>query len=161
MLLLLNSGCGMGYQVDGSFGSLDHEVIMNAVALRVRDKRLLNLLRMWLTAGQVCREAEQPGAGEAPLLERLGDYATGSVNEAVSYLLDERGYGAGYGAYTPYPSSPDEDESLDSAAEARKAARREAYKRLGRDLALLGVTFIGRRGRLFSPVSWRWLGREW
>jgi hypothetical protein len=50
----------------------------------------------------------------------------------------------------------DDDESVDPAADARKAARREAYKRLGRDLALLGVTLIGRRGqgwKLFSPIT--------
>lgn len=139
------------------FGALDHEVIMNAVGERVRDKRLLNLVQMWLSAGQVFGNTEAAVSGDAPLIERLGDYATGSVNEAVNYLLDERGYGSGYSTYNSYPTShstnPDEDEMADSAAESRKAARREAYKRLGRDLALLGVTFIGRRGKLFSPIT--------
>lgn len=139
------------------FGSLDHEIMMNAVSQRIRDKRLLNLIRMWLAAGQVFGDSDQTPSGNVPLVERLGDYATGSVNEAVNYLLDERGYGTGYGAYGSYPMSQplnaDDDELPDTAADSRKTARREAYKRLGRDLALLGVTFIGRRGKLFSPVT--------
>lgn len=136
------------------FGSLDHEIVMNAVGQRVRDKRLLNLIRMWLSAGQVFGRADTPASEQAPLIERLGDYATGSVNEAVNYLLDERGYGSGYRGYNPYPQdSGEEDELANPVAASRKAARREAYKRLGRDLALLGVTFIGRRGRLFSPIT--------
>jgi RNA-directed DNA polymerase len=150
---------GDGWLVDADildcFGSLEHEVIMNAVSARVRDKRMLNLLRMWLTAGQIFTKNEQTDADDAPLMEKLGDYATGSVNEAINYLLDERGYGGGYGVYNSYQLG-DESGSVpapDRVAEARKAARREAYKRLGRDLALLGVTFFGRRSRVLSPLT--------
>jgi hypothetical protein len=43
--------------------------------------------------------------------------------------------------------------SSETAAELSKAARREAYKRLGRDALLLGLTYVGRSRRLLSPAS--------
>lgn len=152
---------GDGWLVDADiadcFGSLDHGVIVNGIGARVRDKRMLNLIRMWLTAGQVFSGAEAEEADEASLLEKLGDYATGSVSGLVTDLLNERGYGVGYGAYNAYPLSVEPDEGTDQEA-GRKAARREAFKRLGRDLAVVGLTFIGRRGKLFSPVTLALMG---
>ncbi len=148
------------------FASLDHELIMKAVSERVRDKRMLNLIRMWLSAGQVFAASSQMGNqdGEPPAIERLTGYAT----DAITHLLDERGYGVGYGGYNSYSghsaygtgSEPDgsygTDDNAQAVAEARKAARRDVYKRMGRDAFLLGLTFVGRRGslmRLLSPTT--------
>jgi RNA-directed DNA polymerase len=51
MLLLLNSGCGMGYQVDGSFDRVNHDLLMSRLARRISDKRVLRLIRRYLQAG--------------------------------------------------------------------------------------------------------------
>lgn len=88
------------------FGSLDHDILMELVSARIRDKRMLGLIRMWLDCGQVLPQQSPGGADEkAPgLVDRLGDYATGSVNAAMSRLLDEDAYG--YGHYGGYPAAP-------------------------------------------------------
>lgn len=137
------------------FGALDHGVIMNLVRQRVRDKRMLSLIQMWLDAGQVFQAAESETSASAPLAERLADYATHSVGEAISHLMDEHSYGGGYGAYSNYPGEVGLENvpQGDPAAEMRKAARREAFKRLGRDAVLLGLTYFGRARRLLSPAT--------
>jgi RNA-directed DNA polymerase len=157
---------GDAYLVDADiadcFGSLDHNLAMELVGRRVRDKRMLNLIRMWLDAGQVLPDSSRVGAAGVPVVERLTDYATGAVNDAITHLLDERGFGAGFGGYgAPYGAygSSAYDEATvnanegDVAAEMRRAARKEAFKRLGRDAALLGLTYAGRTRRLFSPAT--------
>lgn len=145
---------GDAYVVDADiqdcFGSLDHELLMRLVAARVKDKRLLALIRMYLDSGQALGGDE---AGDAPLLERLSDYASESVNAAVGHLLDERGYG-GYQSYGQgYGQALPEDYAAPDETEVRKQARKEALKRLGRDAALFGLTYLGRTRRLLSPAS--------
>jgi len=140
------------------FGALDHGVIMNLVRERVRDKRMLSLIQMWLDAGQVFPASGGAQAAGSPLSERLADYATHSVSEAISHLMEERGYGVSYGGYGGYGAYPAgvESETMppgDPAAEMRRAARREAFKRLGRDAVLLGLTYFGRTRRLLSPAA--------
>jgi RNA-directed DNA polymerase len=142
------------------FGSLDHDILMELVSKRVRDKRMLGLIRMWLDCGQVLPKQTAGGADEkkAGLVERLGDYATGSVNAAVSHLLDEGDYG--YGRYSGYASADyDDDEELtdtsaeEAISEARRQARKEALRRLGRDGLLLLLTSATRARRWMTPAT--------
>src|SRR5574341_1483138 len=60
---------GENYVVDADiadcFSSLDHELVMNLVRLRVRDNRMLSLIRMWLAAGQALPTSNNGSAGEA------------------------------------------------------------------------------------------------
>lgn len=140
------------------FGSLDHDILMDLVSRRVRDKRMLGLIRMWLDCGQVLPKPAASGANEkkASLVERLGDYATGSVNAAVSHLLDEDRYG--YGGYGAYPAYDEYDELNEKSAEemvseARRQARKEALRRLGRDGLLLLLTSAARAKRWMTPTA--------
>ncbi len=142
------------------FGSLDHDILMELVSARIRDKRMLGLIRMWLDCGQVLPQQSPDGADEkAPgLVDRLGDYATGSVNAAMSQLLDEDAYG--YGRYDAYPAAPydDDEAALDTTAqeaisEAQRQARKEAIRRLGRDGLLLLLTSATRARRWLTPAT--------
>jgi RNA-directed DNA polymerase len=150
--------------ISDCFGSLDHELLMQFVRKRIKDKRLLGLIRMWLDTGQVLpRTAEVSGqAGGARVLERVVDYMSHSFDAAIGHLLDERGYsGIGYGGYGDFgaPSlygSEGHDEvrrADEQAADPRRLARKEALKRLGRDGALLLLTYSGRARRLLSPKA--------
>ncbi|MGH9843629.1 MAG: reverse transcriptase domain-containing protein [Blastocatellia bacterium] len=134
------------------FGSLDHELVLGLIAQRIRDKRLLGLIRLVLASGQASPALER---GSALLSERVADFAAsavgGAVNDAMTGMLGESGYG--YAAYDSHPAIGDPGSSTDSAAELRGAARREACKRLGRDALLLGLTYVGRSRRLLSPAS--------
>jgi RNA-directed DNA polymerase len=157
------------------FGSLDHDLVMGLVGARVRDKRLLALIRMWLDCGQLLAngdEAIHPGhPGESKnIIERVSDYATRSVNSAVTHLLDDD---TGYGRYPAYPTGPfygagihqnlgpdigrdptlinEADEA--AAAELQKHARKEAMKRLGRDGAVLLLTSALKARRFVNPAT--------
>ena len=131
------------------FDSIRHDRLMRQVGERIRDKRLLALIRMYLDTGQAL--GTDPGA-DGTLIDRLSGYAADSVNAAVGHLLEERDYG-GYGGYAglppgdPYGAPPPDESAL------RRQARNEALKRLGRDAALLGLTYLGRSRRLLSPAS--------
>jgi RNA-directed DNA polymerase len=137
------------------FGSLAHEIVMDRINVRVRDKRMLALVRMWLDTGQVW--PQQGEAAVVPLWERMGDYATGAVNDAITHMLHGPSYGGysyeGYGTYPTLPLGAAPLEPVGDEAELRRAARKEAFKRLGRDAALLGLTFAGRLRRLLSPTT--------
>jgi len=161
---LSHRAAGDIYVVDGDiadcFGSLDHDLLMELVSARIRDKRLLGLIRMWLDCGQVLPKQASAGADEKSpgLLERLSDYAAGSVNAAMSHLLDEGGYG--YSHYTGYGSETyDDDEATDDAAAeeaisvAQRQARKEAIRRLGRDGLLLLLTSATRARRWLTPAT--------
>jgi hypothetical protein len=139
---------------------LDHNILMELVSARVRDKRMLALVRMWLDCGQVLPQQSPGDADEkAPrLVDRLGDYATGSVNAAMSHLLDEDAYG--YGHYGGYPAAPyDDDEAApdttaqEAISEAQRQARKEAIRRLGRDGLLLLLTSATRARRWLTPAT--------
>lgn len=137
-----------------AFGSLDHEVVLGLIGQRLRDKRLLGLIRLVLAAGN----GVQNGAGNesaAPFGERVADFTTGAVNDVLTHMLGGESYGVGYGAYGGYGAvhGTEAMPPTDTAAELRKAARHEAYKRLGRDALLLGLTYVGRTRRLLSPTS--------
>jgi len=157
---------GNAYVVDADisdcFGTLDHDLLMRLVGARIRDKRLLTLIRMWLDTGQVLPAAERADErGGASLFERATDYVGGSMDAAILHLLDERGYGAyGYAGYTDYQGGltngdarAEGVEEGDPAAEARRLARKEAFKRLGRDGVLLLLTYANRARRLLSPAA--------
>jgi retron-type reverse transcriptase len=157
--------------ISDCFGSLDHDILISLVSARVRDKRMLGLIRMWLDCGQVLPKQPPGGADEkkAGLVERLGEYATGSVNAAVSHLLDEDTYSSGnsggygsYGGYSGYePAAYDDDEedaltdatAEDVISEARRHARKEALRRLGRDGLLLLLTSATRARRWLTPAT--------
>jgi RNA-directed DNA polymerase len=44
-------GSGTGYQVDGSFDRVNHDILMSRLAGRISDKRVLRLIRSYLQAG--------------------------------------------------------------------------------------------------------------
>lgn len=151
----------LGSDITDLFGSLDHDLLMGLVAARVRDKRVLGLLRMWLDCGQVLPgdEAETRGGDDRSLTERLGDYATNAVNAAVGNLMEENS-GYGYSNYGAYPQSSfygsagttmPMDES--AMAEMQRRARNESLKRLGRDGALLLLTSATKVRRYVSPLT--------
>lgn len=150
--------------ISNCFGSLDHELLMQFVQTRVKDKRLLGLIRMWLDTGLVLpRTAELPGqAGGARMLDRVVDYMSHSFDAAIGHLLDERGYsGIGCGSYGDYgvPSlyasegHDDVHRADEQAADLHRLARKEALKRLGRDGTLLLLTYSSRVRRLLSPKA--------
>lgn len=143
--------------ISDCFGSLDNDILMQLVSRRVRDKRMLGLIRMWLDCGQVLPqdppvESDQKRAGFA---DQLGDYAAGSVNSAVSHLLEEENYGG----HAYYAESDFDDESLrvdpsdDLIMAARNRARKEAIRRLGRDGLLLLLTSAARAKRWMTPAA--------
>jgi retron-type reverse transcriptase len=151
---------GDGFVVDAdvadAFGSLDHEIVLGLISQRLRDKRLLGLIRLVLAAGVGCETGAARDGNAVPLGERVADMATGAVNDALSQLLGGgvgESYGAGYLPYHTYAGEPAARSPAEAAAELRKAARQEAYKRLGRDALLLGLTYAGRSRRLLSPTS--------
>jgi len=135
------------------FGAIRHDLLMQLAGRRIHDKRLLTLIRIHLDTGQALAPEN---ASDETLLERLTGYAGESVDAAITHLLDERaslGYGAyaGYGAYpAPYPLDADapRDES-----EMRRQARNQALRRLGQNAAVVGLTYLGRSRRLFSPAT--------
>lgn len=151
----------LGSDISDLFGSLDHDLLMDLVAARVRDKRVLGLLRMWLDCGQVLPrdEAEAPGGDERSLTERVGDYATNAVNAAVGNLLEERD-GYGYGQYAGYQQgryygATEQELPMDESAmaELQRRARNESLKRLGRDGALFLLTSATKVRRYMSPLT--------
>lgn len=140
------------------FGSLDHAVVLNLVGRRVRDNRALRLIRMWLTLTPQSAAEALGEAGAADWFDRVSEVAVGLANDAVSQMLHGggyggsygsgyAGYGAGYGGYAPLEPVA----VAPSSEELQRAARKEAFKRLGKDAALLGLTYLG-RSRLRS--SW-------
>ncbi len=140
--------------ISDCFGSLDHNILMRLVELRIRDKRLLGLIRMWLDCGQVLPQPLAAGADEKShsMVDRMGDYATGSVNDAITHLLDESIYG--YGHYSGYRQTAYEDDEPvteptdeEAISEAHRRARKEALRRLGRDGLLLLLTSATRARR--------------
>jgi len=136
--------------ISDCFGSLDHDILMQLVSKRVRDKRMLGLVRMWLDCGQVLpkdpiEEEQSPG-----ISDRLGDYAGESVDAAVSHLIEDDLYG-------DYPVA-DYDEPAggtieDAMSEARRRARKEVIRRLGRDGLLLLLTSAARAKRWMTPAA--------
>lgn len=137
------------------FGSIRHDLLMQFVNARIRDKRLLTLIRMEVDSGQVLGADD---SAETTLFERLTGYAGESVEGVITNLLDRRADGpyggyAGYGNYpaTLSPMSPDELERDES--QARSEARKEVLKRIGENAVVLGLTYFGRTRRLLSPTG--------
>lgn len=127
-----------------SFGSLDHLLLIKMVSERVRDKRMIALVRMWLDTGQVLSTHKS-----APLFDRAADFISGSIGSAMTRMLDEGGH-----TYADYYSASERslaETDADMEAEAQKRARKEVLKRLGRDGALLALTYLARGRKLLSP----------
>jgi retron-type reverse transcriptase len=146
--------------VSDLFGSLDHDLLMRLATTRVRDQRMLGLIRMWLDCEQALPRPVAEASTTPGVIERLGDYATGAINSAVTHLLDE---GAGYGRYPNYPPgqfygaaevyAPDSRDHEEAMSELRRRARIEALKRLGTDGALLLLTSAARARKLITPTT--------
>jgi len=137
------------------FDSLDHDILMRLFSARIRDKRLQALVRLWLDTGQALPKSDLTASGS--LYDRVTTYLTGSLDGAVSHLLNERGFGGydyGYGAGELYGAATSEAmDSPEAAMEMRRQARKEALKRLGRDGVLLALTYSSRARKLLSPAS--------
>jgi RNA-directed DNA polymerase len=128
------------------FDSLDHSILMNLIRQREPDKRMLGLIRLWLDTGQCLAKNDAP---QGSLYDRTTTYLTNSLSGAVSDLLAERGV-SGYG-YHPYPG-----ENLYEQPEPEdlhRRARQDALKRLGKDVAILGLTYAARVRNLVSPTT--------
>ena len=50
---LISNGYVVEVDIEGFFDTLDHELLMRLVARRIRDRRVVTLLRQWLTVGVV------------------------------------------------------------------------------------------------------------
>lgn len=140
------------------FGSIRHDLLMQLVSARIRDKRMLSLIRMWVDSGQAFGAED---SAETGLLERLTGYAGESVEGVITNLLDRRAEGLypvdyGYAGYGNYPSghsqaSPEDLENDES--QARSQARKKVLKRIGENAVVLGLTYLGRSRRLLSPTG--------
>jgi RNA-directed DNA polymerase len=139
------------------FGALDHQLLLQLVASRIKDKRLLALIRMWLDTGQILPKAAETRHlnGARPVLNHIMGYMADSFDTAMSHLLDERGYSSyGYGSYSDYgleQSYVGDQTCGDEPPDMHHIARKEALKRLGRDGTLLLLTYSNRVRRLLSP----------
>ena len=142
---------GDKYVVDADitacFDSLDHSILMNLIRTYEPDKRMLNLIRMWLDTGQCL---PQPAAPNGSLYDRATTYLANSLDGAVSDLLVERGMG-GYGYH--YATDDLYDRTEAEPEERHKHARKEALKRLGKDAAIFGLTYAARMRKLVSPTT--------
>lgn len=138
--------------ISDCFGSLDHDILMQLVSKRVRDKRMLGLVRMWLDCGQVLPKdpPDETGEESAGIADRLGDYAGESVDAAVSHLLEDDLYGDYTMAEYDEPAG---DTIEDAMSEARRRARKEVIRRLGRDGLLLLLTSAARAKRWMTPAA--------
>jgi RNA-directed DNA polymerase len=149
--------------ISDCFGSLDHELLMRLVEARIKDKRLLALIRMWLDTGLILPRTVEPQGRVygARVIDRAVDYVSDSLDGAIGHLLDERGYSSyGYGSYAEYgaPSlyggeARDIGSEADGDCDLHRQARKEALKRLGRDGTLLLLTYSNRFRRLLSPKA--------
>lgn len=131
------------------FGSLDHELLMQLFAARIRDKRFQQLVRLWLDTGKVLPKPGQHA--EAGLYDRVSDWVSDSMDGAVSHLLHDRvgGYGYGYAPVEAY-DAPLPAESPD---ELRKQARKEALKQAGGAGLMWALSHAGRVRKLMSPTA--------
>jgi len=147
------------------FGSIRHDLLMQLVSARIRDKRMLSLIRMWVDSGQALGAED---SADLTLLDRLTGYAGESVEGVITNLLDRRsdslyagyagysghaGYGAGYGQYAPLPDAEDRDAAAAAESRGRSEARKEVLKRIGENAVLLGLSYFGRTRRLLSPAT--------
>lgn len=139
---------GDKYVVDADiracFDSLDHPLLLEAVRQYEPDKRFLHLVRMWLDTGQCLGATE---ATKGSLYDRATTYLANSLDGTVSDLLVERGMG-GYGYRYPQDNLYESD-----ATDLPQQARNEALKRLGKDAALLALTYAARARNLVSPTT--------
>ena len=133
--------------ISACFDSLDHTILLGLLQQIEPDKRLLNLIRMLLETGQcLAKDAKSSPS----LYDRATGYLVNSVNGALSDLLVERGMGYGYHAY----SAPDLYEPTETdATDLQQQARKEALKRLGKDAALLALTYAARVRKIVSPTT--------
>ncbi len=134
------------------FGSLDHELIISLFNSYIRDKRMQNLVRMWLDTGMALPKSDQTAS--ASLSDRVSDYVTGSLDGAVTHLLAERGYGGyGYSYPTTGVYGAEAMDEATAAQELHRQARKEAFKQLGKNGLLLALTFSSRARKLMSPTT--------
>ncbi|MFN0124104.1 MAG: reverse transcriptase domain-containing protein, partial [Blastocatellia bacterium] len=142
--------------ISDCFGSLDHDLLMQLFAARIRDKRFQQLIRLWLDTGRVLPKPGQDGGQGLP--ERIGEWLSDSADGVVSGLLGDRlgGYGYGYGnGYQHEYQAPGGYETADEPGpgQLRRQARAEALKRAGGAGLMWALTYAGRAGRLMSPAG--------
>lgn len=134
--------------VENYFDSIDNDLLMRLFSERVRDKRFQWLVRMMLDTGKIL-----PKGGQEPgVYDRMTAWVTESLDGAVSNLLADRGLGYSEPHAAAYYN---EDETGDwpDRSDLRRQARKEALKRLGRDGAILALTYSARARKLLSPTG--------
>jgi RNA-directed DNA polymerase len=133
---------GNNYVVDADisnfFDSIDIEILMELLKTKIKDKRLLSLIYMWISIGQVL--PQEKIVSEKPVSEKIVNYVTSSADEAVKNLLNTPNYDNNYD-YASLSLNQSSNVGDDDPEAFRKNARKEALKRLGKDGLLLLLTY--------------------
>ena len=142
---------GLGWVVRADvadcFASLDHDLLMDLLRKRLREPAVLHLLRLWMEAGmlQGWRSSETSGFSLPAWLPDLGRRA----GEMIRGLLPQEGL------YEPPVGMPPWDE--EEPQDWETFARREAWRDLGRNAAVLGSWWLRRRLLRWGEAWWaRW-----
>lgn len=147
---------GNFYVVDADisnfFGSINSHILMKLLRKYIKEKRLLNLINMWVNTGQVLADATSNSTSEK-LFDKTTGYISNSINSAITSLMNE----SNFSGYNYYNSTSAYNESVLTSdivqEDPHKAARKEAIHRLGRDGVLLLLTYSNQVRRLFSPTA--------
>lgn len=135
--------------VQDFFGMIDRKLLLTEMSANIHDADVLNLLKVWLDAGALdpnegsifsCGLVRQGKEAFANLRLLLSESVNRSVDE---YVTERLGVGSGYQAneWNNDAIAYNEQASFEEIQEAaQKQARREAFKRVIQDGALLALS---------------------
>lgn len=160
---------GRGWVVDGDinkcFDSLDHDLLMGLIKQKIADKRMLNLLQIWLDVGVM--QAGPPDTSRAAWTTQF-DTTRSSIKRGWEWILDAFAQESdpfaryNYGGYST--ASEDSVNGVDQAEEMRQSS----IKRIAASGMMLGVSLLRptitrlssiSRVSLSSPAGRRFLKR--